>query len=378
MGTGSRRLRVLFVVDHASEAGGAERFATGLAVHMPRDRVAPWVCSTRSGRAAGISWLAEHDVPHVSLGRGSKWQVHRLAGLVTLLRRERFDVIHAHKFGSNLWGTLTGRACRVPVVIAHEHNWSYSGDPVRVFLDGRVIGRLATRFVTVSRASAERMVTLERIPAEKVSVMPTAYIPHTAQGGTSLRAELGIGPDAPVIGVVAVLRPEKALDVLLDAHALLLTRLPDAKLVIVGDGSTRTALEDQIQRLGIDRAVHLLGVRRDVDAILRQVDVAAMSSDWEGMPLFVFECMAAEKPLVATDVGGLPEIIEEGKTGILVPPQDPAALAQALERLLTKPELGRALATAAASRLHEYSIEVVANRFVDLYEQLVEDVGHRD
>jgi glycosyltransferase involved in cell wall biosynthesis len=373
MATGSKRLRVLFVVDHASEAGGAERFATGLAVHMPRERVTPWVCSTRSGRAAGISWLAENDVPHVSLGRESKWQMHRLAGLVRLLRRERFDVLHAHKFGSNLWGTLTGRACGVPVVIAHEHNWSYDGDPVRVFLDGRVIGRLATRFLTVSRSSAERMITLERVPAEKVSVMPTAYIPHTTRTGTDLRVELGIEPDAPVIGVVAVLRPEKALDVLLDAHALLLTRLPEARLVIAGDGRIRRALEAQIQRLGTGRAVHLLGVRHDVDDILRQVDVAAMSSDWEGMPLFVFECMAAEKPLVATAVGGLPEIVQDGKTGLLVPPRDPAALAEALQTLLTQPQVGRTLAAAAASRLHKYSIDAVANEFADLYERLVED-----
>lgn len=374
MATGAKRVRVLFVVDHASEAGGAERFATGLAVHMPRERVSPWVCSTRSGRDAGISWLAEHDVPHVALGRESKWQVHRLAGLVKLLRRERFDVIHAHKFGSNLWGTLTGRACGVPVVIAHEHNWSYSGDPVRVFLDGRVIGRLATRFVTVSRSSAERMIALERVPAEKVSVMPTAYIPHTKQTGPGLRAQLGIGPTAPVIGVVAVLRPEKALDVLLDAHALLLTRLPETRLVIAGDGGVRAALEDQAQRLGTGHAVHLLGVRHDVDAILSQVDVAVMSSDWEGMPLFVFECMAAQKPLVATAVGGLPEIVQDGKTGLLVPPRDPAALAQALETLLTDPHLGKTLAAASASRLHEYSIEAVANRFADMYERLLQDV----
>lgn len=375
MARASRRLRVLFVVDNASKAGGAERFATGLAVNMPRDRVVPWVCSTRSGEPAGISWLAENGVPHVRLGRRSKWQVHRLSGLLTLLRRQHFDVIHAHKFGSNLWGTLTGRASRVPVVVAHEHNWSYSGDPVRVWLDGHVIGRLATCFLTVSKASAERMITLEKVPAEKVAVMPTAYIPHPDGAGTNLRLELGISPTAPVIGVVAVLRPEKALDVLLDAHARLLTRMPETRLVIAGDGETRPELESQIERLGIGHAVHLLGVRHDVDAILRQVDVAAMSSDWEGMPLFVFECMAAAKPLVATAVGGLPEIVEDGRTGILVPPRDPAVLAQALERVLTEPQFGERLAAAAAARLREYSIEAVAGRFADLYERLSAEAG---
>jgi glycosyltransferase involved in cell wall biosynthesis len=373
----AKRLRVLYMIDHAGALGGAERFVVGLAAHMPRDRVEPWVCSTRQGRDAGIQALAEAGVPHINLGRTNKWQVHRLAGLPTLMQRTRFDVLHAHKFGSNLWGTLIGRSCHVPVLIAHEHNWSYSDDRLRAWIDGQVIGRLATRFIAVSAASGERMITLEGIARRKVLVMPTAYIPHTDSPASDIRRELGLDENVPLVGAVAGLRKEKALEVLLDAHATLTAKVPDAHLVIAGDGPCRAELEDHIARLGIDARAHLLGARRDVDAILRQVDVGVISSDWEGMPLFVFECMAAGAPLVATAVGGLPDIVTDEETGLLVPPREPAALAAAIERVLTHERVARRLAVKAAARLDQFRIEAVARKFADLYEELAAEAGAR-
>lgn len=370
-----RRLRVLYMIDRAGAFGGAERFVVGLAASMPRDRIEPWVCSTRHGNDPGVRTLTDAGVPHINLGRSSKWQVHRLAGLAAVMRREAFDVVHAHKFGSNLWGTLVGRACRVPVVIAHEHNWSYSGDPLRVWIDREIIGRLATSFLTVSRASADRMITLERVPAAKVGVMPTAYIPHRDSSATDIRAELGLSHDTPIIGAVGGLRPEKAFDVLLDAHSQLRERGRRAHLVIAGDGPHRTELERRMERLGLARHVHLLGHRTDIDAILRRVDVGVMSSDWEGMPLFVFECMAAGVPLVATAVGGLPDMVSGEETGLLVPPRDPSALANAIERVLADHCLGQRLAAAAAARLDQFTIDSVAERFAGLYEQLAAKRG---
>jgi glycosyltransferase involved in cell wall biosynthesis len=358
------------LIDHAGARGGAERFVCALAAQLAHERFEVCVCSTRSGEPAAVRELARAGVRHVELGRTSAWQVHRLGGLASLIRQERFDVLHAHKFGSNLWGTLAGRAGRVPVVLAQEHNWSYSGDRLRAMLDGLLIARLASAFVAVSEANRERMIELEGVPAAKIRVLPTAYVPSSAAGAVEIRDELGLPAGTPLIGVAAALREEKALDVLIDAHALLIERVPGAHLVIAGDGPCRAALERQIVALGVAGSVHLLGWREDVDAILGACDAGALSSDWEGLPLFVFECMAAHLPLVATAVGGLAEVVRDGSTGLLVAPRDPAALAGALIRVLEDRAYAAGLAAGAAARLDEFTIEAVAARFGALYEEL--------
>lgn len=367
---------MLFLIRRLGDGGGAERFTLGLATTLPRDRIEPWVCVTRSATEVARRTLREADVPFVVLGRRTRWESHRMLGLARLLRREHFDVLHSHMFGSNLWGTLIGRLAGVPVLIAHEHTWSYEGQPARVWIDANVIGRLTTRFVAVSSADAHRMVEHEGVTAEKVVVMPTAYVPsHSVDG--DVRSELGIGHSVPLIATAAILRPQKAIDVLLDAFALVLERVPSAHLVIAGDSPPASriqlleTLKARARDLGIDRSVHFLGARTDVDAILRAADAAALSSDYEGSPLFVFECMAHGVPLVATAVGGVPDAIEDGVSGVLVPQRDARALAGALSELLTDPARRATLSAAGRQRLGEFTIASVANRFADLYEDLV-------
>jgi glycosyltransferase involved in cell wall biosynthesis len=366
-GAAQRRIRVLSLVDVATEQGGAELFAVGLATHLPVDRFDSWICATRTVEAGAARVIDRAGIRSVALGRRGKWDVLPLLGLVRLLRREHFDVLHAHKFGSNLWGTLIGRACRVPVIVAHEHTWSYEGDPLRVWLDGRVIGRLATRFVAVSRIDGERMVSIEHVAPDKVVVIPTAvHITRPASAPTDVRAELGLAPDVPLVAVVAVLRPQKALDVLLDAMAEIRRRGLDAHLVIAGDGASRASLERHARSLGIEAATHFLGRRSDVDS----ADVAALSSDYEGTPSFLAECVRNHVPLVTTAVGGIPDTLKDGHTALLVPPRDPIALADGIYRLLQSPEERKRIADTASAELTGLTMEAVAERFAELYEQL--------
>jgi glycosyltransferase involved in cell wall biosynthesis len=363
-----RRLRVLHLVRFLSVAGGAERFALGLTTNLPADRFECWVCVTRGGDAAPIEKLARAGIPYVDLGRRTRWDIHHMAGLAALLRRGQFDVLHSHSFGMNFWGTTMGYGFGVPVLIAHEPSWSYEGNRVRKWLDGRVIGRLATRFVAVSSADAERMVRLEHVPPQKPIVIPNAYIPHDDGIGVDLRTELGLPPDTPLVGTAAEFRPEKALEVLIDAHALCLTRVPNAHLVLAGDGPMRGQLERRVADRGLADRAHFLGRRQDVDAILRSLDVAAMSSDNEGTPLFAYECIANRTPLVATDVGGLPDIIDNGRTGILVERRRPDQLSDALAELLVDADRRARLAEAAYEQLDRFRIQAIALRFADLYE----------
>jgi glycosyltransferase involved in cell wall biosynthesis len=352
--------------------GGAERFLVGLAINLPRERWDVTVCATRRHKGPLVTELVEAGVRYETLGRTGRLDLLPFARLISVLRRERFDVLHAHMFGSNLWGTIFGRLARTPVVIAHEQTWSYKGQPLRRFLDGHVIGRGADAMVAVSTRDQERMVEIEGVPAAKTRYIPNAYLPRDGgEPAGDLRAELGIEPDAPVVGTLVVLRAQKAIDVLIDAFAIVAGRLPAAQLVIGGYGPMLEAWQEHARALGLGERVHWLGMRRDQSVVLGGLDVAVMSSDFEGTPLLAFECMAARTPMVATDVGGLRDIFTSGQSALLVPPRDPQAMALAIEELLTDPGRRREMADAAHDRLAEFTVERAVERVESLYEELL-------
>ena len=371
----ARRTRVLMLVDSLYDGtGGAERFAVGLAAALPRERFELFVCTTRSAEGSLVDALDAAEVSHFALGRRGRFDLFRFGRLARFLRRGRVDVLHCHKFGSNVWGTLIGRAMRVPVVLAHEHTWSYEGQPLRRLLDGRLVGRLADRFIAVSNEDRRRMIEVEGVPPERAITIPTGYVPRPADPGGDLRGELGLGADTPVVGTVSQLRPQKAVDVLITAFARLPRDLAAARLVIVGDGPSRSALEQVAAELGVAERVHFLGTRTDLTTVLGGIDVAAMSSDFEGLPLFAFECMAHRTPLVATSVGGLPDLID-ARSGVLVPRRDPDAMAGAIGELLRDPARRESIADAAEQRLDGYEMTSIAARFAELYDKLLAERG---
>ena len=364
-------MRILMLVDTVTRhPGGGERLAAGLATELVKRGDEVVLCVTRADPPTYRPPLEQAGIHVIELGRRSVLQVWAFRPLWKLIRRRDFDVLHSHKFGSNVWGVLFGRLGRVPAVVAQEQTWSYEGKPVRKLLDG-LIGRLSDRFVAVSSADRARMISKERVPPEKITVIPNAYVPRPDSGTGDLRAELNLDPGIPIIGAVAVLRPQKALDVLLEAFARLGPAHPEARLVIAGDGECRGELEDLAAELRIAGRTHFLGMREDIEHLLAGFDVAAMSSDFEGTPLFALECMAHGVPLVATNVGGLPDLVQDRRSAFLVPPRDPEALASALDTLLSSPDLRERIAEAARLRAGEFTIERTADRFSSLYDSLL-------
>jgi glycosyltransferase involved in cell wall biosynthesis len=365
------RIKVLMLVDMLS-SGGAERAAAGLAVSLPRERYEVCVVATRRGEGALLDQLDAAGIRYEILGRKSRYDLAPLRRLSRMLRDEGFHVLHAHKFGSNLWGAIVGRASRVPVVVAHEHSWSYEGQRMRRILDGQVIGRLADVMVAVSTRDRELMTSVEGVPPEKTAYIPNAFVqrPHVAPGG-DLRAELGLSPSASVVATLAMLRPEKRIDLLIEAFAAVTREVDDALLVVGGEGWMQEEWNALAERLGVAGRVHWLGMREDVEGVLQAADVAALSSEREGMPLFAFECMATRTPLVATDVGGLRDVFPGGEGALLVPPGDTDTLAAALLELLRSPDRRRAMADAAYERMPEFSAERAAERVGELYERLL-------
>jgi glycosyltransferase involved in cell wall biosynthesis len=383
-----RRLKVVQLTDRVGTHGGAEHLTMQIAERFDPARFESIVCATRFSASEREKATVEDAAVALRkagvrfLGLDRKTRAHAWAWwpLVRLLRRERVDVIHAHKFGSNIWGVVFGRLCGVPVVVTHEHGWSFEGR-AKMIMDRELIARGSDAFIAVSREDRRRMIELEKIDPETAVFVPNGIPALPPPSGRDVRAELGIGPDDPVVTSVGFLRQPKAMDVLIDAAARIAPRFPSLKVLIVGEGADRPVYEALIDRLGVGDTVKLLGLRSDVPDLLAASDAAVLSTNSEGSPLSVMEYMDAGLPVVATRVGGIPDLIDHGVEGLLVEPQDAAGLGDALARVLDDPEEARRMGERArARRRREFDIDVMVENLQNLYLELYAGTrrGRRD
>ncbi|MEO8461745.1 MAG: glycosyltransferase family 4 protein, partial [Chloroflexota bacterium] len=192
----------------------------------------------------------------------------------------------------------------------------------------------------------------------------------------TLREEYGLPPEGPMVGVVARLEAEKGHPTLLNAWPQVLAQFPDATLLVIGEGSRESALKEQATELGISDSVIFTGRRDDVPAVTKSLDVAVLPSYREAQGLTILEAMALSRPVVASNVGGIPEMIEDGKTGLLVPPHDPSALADAIVRLLVDHPLADTLGRAGHALVHDrFCVELMVRAVESIYDESVMRVG---
>ena len=364
------RLCVLTIID-SMMISGAEILATQIAMGLDPGRFESIICSTRPSASEHVAMARAAGIEVLELNRRSKLDVWRWSPLLRLLRSGRIDVVHAHKFGSNLWASVLSQFADIPVLLAHEHTWSFTGKPLRRLIDREVIAPSATAILAVSEADRAKMIEIERIPPEKIRYVPNGIPDQPVGDGALIRSRLGIPAEAPVIGTVCALRPQKAVHLALEAVASLIDDWPDLRFLVVGDGPERARLERDGAALG-GRAVFLGRVPpMDVPHFVAAMDVLVCSSLFEGTPLAVLEWMAAGKGIVATRVGGIPALIEDGIEGLIVPPGDTASLARAIHRLLSEPDERERLGSAARRRQQtDFRLDHTVDILQRLYEYL--------
>jgi len=291
--------------------------------------------------------------------RAESWlagaEVGRLAGFV---RAWRPDVLNPHLFRSTAVAAPLARWLRVPAVVETYHGREgWRRGPLRgSFLPDRLVSACVDRVIAVSEAARDFLVGGKGYPARKVVVVPNGRDLSVFAPGRdreAVRKELGLDGATPLVGVVGRLEPQKGHAWLLDAWPAVVRAVPDARLVVVGDGSLRADLEARARAAGVARSVIFAGFRGDVPRVLDALDVLALPSLYEGMPLTAIEGSAMGLPVVATAVDGTPEVVRDGETGLLVPPADAPALARALLALLRDPAAARRLGRAARERALE-------------------------
>jgi glycosyltransferase involved in cell wall biosynthesis len=299
----------------------------------------------------------------------------RLRGMLALSQRlhdEQVDVLHTHTLAAaNALGRLAARWARIPVVshLHIENSFRTSTRPMLQALDNRT-ARLCVALVAVSE-DTKRAYERQGYPQRIEVVYNGVALDGTPAGG--VRAELGIPDGVPLIGEVGRLCDVKGQRELIAA----LAQLPDARAVLVGadleqGGAFQSALEREADRLGVRERVIFAGRRDDAPDLLGELDVLALPSWTEGLPLVVLEAMARRRPVVATPVGGTPEVVVDGETGLLVPPRDPDALAAALRRLLGDADLRRRMGEAGYQRVRErFAADAMADRMLAIYDEVL-------
>lgn len=288
--------------------------------------------------------------------------------IMRLIKAETVDCICTHSGDDSLLGAVAGRlSSRKPAIIRTRHlalpitsKFTYSVFPHRV--------------VTVSEFVRRYLVEGKGINAARVVCIPTGvdmqrFDPDAVHG--SFRAELGVDADAPVVGVVAILRRKKGHHVLLEAIPRILAAVPGTVFVFAGDGPQKENIETRIRELGINQSVRLLGLRADVPVVLKGLDLFVLPTLQEALGTSILEASAMRKAVVASAVGGVPEVVREGVTGALVPPEDPDALAAAIIKLLSDRDRLHNMGAAGRAMVEaEYSTEKMTERMFALYNEL--------
>lgn len=351
-------------------------------------RVASVVASIRPEDALAGE-LADAGFEPRMLGHRRPWHVPRtVVRLAGLIRRERIDLVHTNQSLDFLLAGVAARMCRVPVVatihwlgdfqhFSERGAWARERRRARVRLEADRL--LATRIVVVSEAvrESQRRIHGARFPVEKTRVvhpgLPTDLPPPAEDARVRLREELGLGPSTPVVLNVGRLHAVKGQRYLIPMMEAVVRRHPEAVLLVAGGGPLRAELEEAARSSACPAAIRLLGSRGDVDTLLAVADVLVMSSESEAAPLPLMEAGRARRPVVATSVGGAPEIVRDEETGFLVPPRDPAALARRVIELLDDPDLARRMGEAARRRVEaEFDIDVVTRRLEAVYREVTE------
>lgn len=357
-------MRICFLIDELAVAG-TETQLLALLRHLDRSRFEPYLALLR-GDSATSRALEPAGVPVVRLGVGSLARPSALARLWRFrgwLRDERIDVLQTYFPDSSYFGIVAGWLAGVRHRLRTRNNVGHWLTPGHRRL-GRWLNRLTTGTIANCAAARDALLEAEAPAGDSVVVL---------ENGVDAERFLALPTPAgnAVVGAVANLRAVKGLDVLVAAAAKVAAARPDATFRVAGEGDQRPALEADIQARGLADRFALPGSTDDVPAFLAGLDVAVLASRAEGLPNAVLEAMAAGRPVVATRVGAVPELIDDGVHGLLVPPGDADALAAAILRLLGDPALARSLAEAARKRVVErYSRAAMVRRFESFYEAL--------
>lgn len=347
-------MNILHLISELEIGGAEQQLATVLPhLHSRHDNV---TVAFFYGDAPLRPELDRAGIRIVKLDSRSKWDPRAFVRLVRLLREAKIDVLHTHLIQADFAGSIAARIAGVPIIVSTKHSTHYfAGHSSWLRKVDQVINRRLTGLIAVSEAVKSAYSNAH----SSIAVIPNGIELAKFSPATPLTK-------SKIVCTVGRLSERKGQAVLLRAWTEIIRRHPDARLILVGEGSLRQQLEQSADK----DTVRFLGARQDVPAILQTADVFVLPSLREGFGIAAVEAMATGLPVVATAVGGLTEIIRDKEQGLLVPPDDPGALAKAVSWLFDNPEQARQLAAAGHERAKDFSAVRTAEQLRSFYESL--------
>jgi glycosyltransferase involved in cell wall biosynthesis len=341
-----------------SSWGGTENMIAGLIRGLSRN------FSVTLATLKGDNTLIEKAAPYCeqtfNLNLRSPWNAFKLQKLMNFLRNGKFDVLHTFLFHANILGRVLGRLADIPVIISSQRSIDAWRKYRHVLMD-RWTAAWADHIVSNSAAGKKRLESVEKISPDKISVIYNGVFQNSSPVTFKPRVN---GP--PVIGMVGNFRGMKGHDVFIEAADLLLQEGHDLRFIIAGEGDERGKYEKLVRSLSLQGQISFLGFVSPIEEALQQMDVFVLPSDWEGFPVSILEAINADVPVIATQVGGIPEIIIPEETGLLIPPRDAPALKEGILRVLED--------TALRKKIIHNAKEMVSTRFT--HEKMVDTTKH--
>lgn len=358
--------------------GGAEEHALSILSSIRAYGFDPFLAAPNELIAAMEPRLSEAGVQSIGLEFSSRLDVLSGARLLRFIRRENIALLHCHLFNASLVGAGIARMAGVDGVIETCHGpevWRMGKGLRGSFWVDRQIGRMIDVYIAVSHAAARHLIENKRVPKSKIRVIHNGrelsrFNSADVVRRRAIRDSLGLG-DEPTVLTVARLDEQKGHRHLIDALAKVASRRPSVVALLAGEGPLEASLRGQCEALGVTERVKFLGYRGDVPELFAAADVVVLPSLYEGLPLVAIEALAAARPLVATEVDGTPEVVTNEKTGLLVAPANPVALAAAIERVFDNPELASRLASSGRDFVHEnFAVQRQIEQTAALYSEL--------
>ncbi len=374
----SEKIKILFFVNSTVRAG-VEEHVLSIIERLDRTRFEVSLACPSKLIDAMRTELAATDTELYPVHITSWKQLDRVRGLRSFIKKKRIDIVHSHMFISSFFVSPIARVSGVPVIIdtAHGREAWRTGRIGRSFIVDRFVSRFIDRVIAVSEATGRYLIEDKGVSAEKVIVIQNGRDLSRFDPGSkneTSRKSVGLGEDEFIVTVVGRLETQKGHVYFFDALPAIFEKHSNLKALIVGDGSLCDELKEQCERLGISEKVVFAGFIEDVPGVLALSDIVVLPSLYEGLPLTAIEASAMARPVVATRVDGTPEVILDGKTGILVEPRDPEGLRDAILELVEDEEKRRVYGeTGREVVIEKFSLDKQIEKTVALYSSLYEE-----